>query len=419
MSLKHKLQRFKEQGHLTREAKRQTTVASPQIPHWEEWRRLQARTYEHDGEYVLLREVAYPLQEKYGHYRFSQLFDILEAWQERGIAHPLSTANRKPEDLLFFDTETTGLHGGTGNTIFLLGYSRFAGDHVMVRQHFLPAPHAERVLYQSFLEMIRDASDLVTYNGKAFDWPQVKTRHTLLRDSIDALPVFGHVDLLHGARRLWKHELPSCRLSIVEKEKLGIVRERDIPGSMAPMLYFEYMQQKDPKIMEGILIHNEQDVLSLITLYIHISQMLLSKEEQPASCDERFEIARWYESLGADEEALRHYRVIARSTDRRKAQAMIAMGHIYKKRKSWDKALAAWEYAMKETFCSEEIYVETAKIYEHQYKDYEKALHYTRQAMELLRRKSTLLRYPARSEWHAYQKRVERLERRIKANLFY
>ncbi len=415
MSLKAKLQQFKEQGHITQEAtKKPAPAAATDIPHWDKWLKLQAKPYYLDEEYVFLREVVYSLEERHGHYRFAQLLEIMAAWEAKGIVHPLSTANKKAENLLFFDTETTGLHGGTGNTIFLLGYSRFAHDHVVVRQHFLPAPHAELVLYQSFLDAIHDTTDLVTYNGKAFDWPQVKTRHTLLRDSISALPVFGHVDLLHGARRLWKQELPSCRLSIVEKEKLGILRESDIPGSMAPMLYFDYMQERDPEIMEGILLHNEQDVLSLITLYIHISKLLLSHDQHSSSMDERFEIARWYESLGADDQALHHYRTIAKSNDRRKVQAMAAMGHIFKKLKSWEKALAAWERVMKEAaFASEEIYVETAKIYEHQYKDYEKALHFTLRAMEVWKKKSSLLRYPAKSEWNAYQKRVERLEQRI------
>ena len=413
MSLKNKLLRFKEQGHLSQEGTKKI-VPSPQILHEDKWKQLQAKPYTVDGEHIVLRELCFPLHTRHGHYRFEQLFEVMEAWAEAGMTHPLSTADRMPRDLLFFDTETTGLHGGTGNTIFLLGYSRFMDDHVVVRQHFLPAPEVELVLYQSFLDYIHDATDLVTYNGKAFDWPQVKTRHTLLRDSIAALPVFGHVDLLHGARRLWKHELPSCRLSIVEKEKLGIHRESDVPGAMAPMLYFEYMQQKDPQIMEGILKHNEKDVLSLITLYIHMSKLVLSKEQQMSSIDERFEIARWHEALGADAHALDHYRVIVRSGDRRKVHAMAAMGHIYKKQKCWEKAVAAWEYAMKETaHVPEEIYVETAKIYEHQYKDYEKALHYTQRAMEVWRKKSTLLRYPAKSEWNAYQKRIERLQKRL------
>lgn len=414
MSLREKLQRFKGQGHLTQETPKKPVPAATEISHWDKWHRLQAKPYYLDEEYVILREVVYPLEEKHGRYRFAQLLDIMEAWEEKGIPHPLSTAHKKAEDLLFFDTETTGLHGGTGNTIFLLGYSRFAPDHVLVRQHFLPAPHAELVLYQSFLDAVNEATDLVTYNGKAFDWPQVKTRHTLLRDAISALPVFGHVDLLHGARRLWKHELPSCRLSIVEKEKLGIIRESDVPGSMAPMLYFEYMQERDPEIMEGILMHNEKDVLSLITLYIHISTLLLSHDEQSSSMDERFEIAKWYESLGAEEQALHHYRTIARSSGRRKVLAMAAMGHIFKKQKSWEKALAAWERVMRESsFASEEIYVETAKIYEHQFKDYEKALYFTKCGMEVWKKKSSLLRYPAKSEWNAYLKRVERLEKRI------
>src|SRR4051812_36955237 len=33
-----------------------------------------------------------------------------------------------PNELLFLDTETTGLHGGTGTHVFLIGLGRFSGN---------------------------------------------------------------------------------------------------------------------------------------------------------------------------------------------------------------------------------------------------------------------------------------------------
>lgn len=282
MSLKNKLQRFK--NHLTEakpdEGKRKRTddsgdIAPHAIPFAEKWADLQMQAFELDGEYIMVREVRYPVSQSHGRYTFQQLHDIMAAWEQSGLSHPLSAARQPAEELLFFDTETTGLHGGTGNTIFLLGYSRFEENTVVVRQHFLASPDAEVALYQSFLSDVNEANHLVTYNGKAFDWPQVKTRHTLLRESVPQLPVFGHYDLLHGARRLWRHDLESCRLSMIEPEKLGIVRTDDVPGYLAPMLYFDYLRTRDPDTIQGVLRHNEIDVLTLITLYIHISKLLL------------------------------------------------------------------------------------------------------------------------------------------------
>ena len=48
-------------------------------------------------------------------------------------------------------------------------------------------------------------------------------------------------------------------------------REDDIPGFLAPMIYFDFIERKNPEGMLGILKHNEIDILSLITLYTHLT----------------------------------------------------------------------------------------------------------------------------------------------------
>jgi uncharacterized protein YprB with RNaseH-like and TPR domain len=427
MSLKSKLQRMK--GHLVRETDKAEQAGkaspipaetkptqdllpeSPEIPFADRWTNLQAKPYVWEDEHVMIREVRYPIWKQHGRYAFAQLHEAISAWEESGREHPLSAAGRRAEDLLFFDTETTGLSGGAGNTVFLLGYSRIEGEDVVVRQHFLPAPHAEVTLYQSFLEQAEKSSHLVTFNGKSFDWPQVRTRHTLIRDQVPALPAFGHFDLLHGARRLWKDELESCRLAIIEQQKLFVHREDDLPGFLAPVRYFDFLHSEDPDVIEGVLRHNETDVLSLITLYIHISRLLLDTEREAVSQEERFEIARWYDTLGDQEAAMQAYGLAADSGDAWSIRAKLAMGHLHKKRKEWKQALHIWESCMETSgFVPEEVYIEAAKLCEHQLKDWEKALHYTRHAYEQWKRRSSLLRSRSKAEALAFQKRIERLE---------
>ncbi|BCJ85644.1 ribonuclease H-like domain-containing protein [Effusibacillus dendaii] len=412
MSLKDKLNRLKV--HMTQEEPQPAIAHSAKIPFLEKWAGLQAKPYVYNDDYVMVREVRYPVTQQHGKYTFDQLHEVIEAWEKTVHQHPLSSMGRTAADLLFFDTETTGLHGGAGNTIFLLGYSRMEGDAVVVRQHFLAAPHAEVSLYQSFLADINESKHLVTYNGKAFDWPQVKTRHTLIRDLVPRLPSFGHCDLLHGARRLWRNELESCRLSIIEQEKLGVFRKDDVPGYLAPMLYFDYLRHRDPETIQGVLYHNEIDVLSLITLYIHISKLLLEYGRDVVSHNERFEIARWYEALGEDTHAVEGYKKIAESDHALRGKAKIALGHHYKKQKKWKPALEIWEECIHEfTYVPENVYVEAAKIYEHQVKDYEKALHYTLLAFDEWKKKKNLLRRGSKAEQETYWKRIERLEQRI------
>lgn len=202
-----------------------------------------------EDEYCLIRETVYPLSHRHGRYSFSELDDVMALWNKGGLTHTLSAEGYEKSQLFFFDTETTGLGGGAGNMIFLLGHARVYEDRVAVKQHLLPKPGNETALYKSFLSEV-DITSLVTYNGKAFDWPQVKTRHTLLRDRLPKLPDFGHFDLLHGARRLWKHKLERVSLSAVENEELAFKRDEDTPGYLAPMLYFQFLKAEDPALLK-------------------------------------------------------------------------------------------------------------------------------------------------------------------------
>ncbi|USG64965.1 ribonuclease H-like domain-containing protein [Brevibacillus ruminantium] len=455
MSLKAKLNRFK--GHLTREAPDHAASATGQapfsraesssatetspapapvrassappsqhlsissggysgdIPFLQKWEQLGAEPYVLEDEYVMVREVRYPISQRHGRYPFSGLHEAIEAWERAGLEHPLSTSGRTVEDLLFFDTETTGLHGGAGNTVFLLGHSRIEGEHVVVRQHFLAAPQAEAALYHSFLEDSRTATHLVTYNGKSFDWPQVTTRHTLLRDLVPRLPTFGHYDLLHGARRLWREDLESCRLSLIEREKLGVVREDDVPGYLAPIRYFDFLTDQDPDTVAGVLRHNEIDVLSLITLYIHLSSLLLSRERTKISDEERFKVGQWYESLGDLERANQFYQLVAASQGPLHEKAQIAMGRCFKKQKNWRQALQLWERVNESGVpLPEDVWIEMAKLYEHQVKDYDRALHCAKSGFESWKQKAALLRRRSKVEEAAYRKRIERLEQKGK-----
>lgn len=208
----------------------------------------------------------------------------------------------------------------------------------MLRQHFLPHPAAEVPLYQSFLERI-DYRTLVTYNGKAFDWPQVKTRHTLIRELVPQLPAFGHFDLFHAARRLWKHKLDRLKLSIVEKEILGVERHEDVPGYLAPMIYFDFVETQKPDGMLGILQHNEKDILSLITLYTHISFQLLNID-QSRTVSEGYEVGRWYASLGERAGALENLSLVAKGTEQSALKAKLALSYELKNKKNGKRPLS-------------------------------------------------------------------------------
>ncbi|WP_078432825.1 ribonuclease H-like domain-containing protein [Metabacillus halosaccharovorans] len=408
MSVKHKLNRLKK--HVIREEEEIVPEKPAKDSNTDLWEDYQTSVFTYDNQYCLIREVVYPLDYKHGHYRLREFKEVVARWNESELQHPLSSKNHHPGELFFFDTETTGLGGGTGNTIFLLGQAQVLDNCVVVKQHLLPKPGNEVALYQSFLKGI-NSKTLVTYNGKAFDWPQVKTRHTLIREQVPSLPPFGHFDLFHAARRLWKNELESVKLSKVESEILGIQRENDIPGFLAPMIYFEFVKQQNPEIIAGVLKHNEIDVLSLITLYTHLSTKLLDINSKTTN-SEHYEIARWLEYIGEKDSALHAYSSFVKKESSQEPQAKFALSLLYKKQKNWKQAVMLWEEIVSEPNKKEVSFmaaVELAKFYEHQEKDFLKAMEYT----DILRQQSEKnIELNKLINAEEIRKRIERIERK-------
>ncbi|MGN9865029.1 ribonuclease H-like domain-containing protein [Bacillus swezeyi] len=384
MSLKRKLNRYKH--HLGNTEKRDVkdagassqTLSAPPLSFDKEWAALDVRPYVFEECCCLIREVVYPLTHVHGNYSFAELHNTVSKWNESGVSHVLSSKGYNPSQLFFFDTETTGLGGGTGNTIFLLGHARVYDDRVVVKQHLLPKPGNEAALYHSFLSEV-DIQSLVTYNGKAFDWPQVKTRHTLIRDRVPELPDFGHFDLLHGARRLWKHKLDRVSLSTVEKEELGVIRTEDTPGYLAPMIYFQFLKEERPEIIEGVLHHNELDVLSLITLYIHISKKILSPD-QTAEANEKYAMAKWLIANQETELATEQLKELELKSFEQSERASFDLSMQYKRQGMLEKAAGLWLKLQngadgKTAFRAG---IELAKYFEHQVRDIPAALEITR-----------------------------------------
>ncbi|PTY82328.1 hypothetical protein B5V90_20365 [Heyndrickxia sporothermodurans] len=262
--------------------------------------------------------------------------------------------------------------------MFLLGYASVNNNEIILKQHILPEPGLEIPLYQSFLENI-NYSTLVTYNGKAFDWPQVKTRHTLLREHIPKLPSFGHFDLYHASRRFWKDQLPSVKLSNIERDILKFERINDVPGYLAPMIYFDFVERKNPEGIFEILRHNEYDILSLITLYTHLSFQILQKDPNQTT-REKYQLGKWFNYIGEKDAAIQTFEQAAINND---INAKFELAYFLKRQKQFNKANSYWmdvvQYGNSEI--KKQACIEIAKLQEHQFKNFNLAKEYTEKAL--------------------------------------
>ncbi|WP_144547390.1 ribonuclease H-like domain-containing protein [Bacillus sp. X1(2014)] len=416
MSLKNKLNRLKPHLSVGGSSEKMNTppkTANIEVPFKEKWEQANVFPFFLDEDYCLIREVKYPLSHQHGHYCFRDFLTAVDIWNKQPVNHPLSAEGHKAEELFFFDTETTGLGGGVGNTIFLLGYASVSGDSLILRQHILPNPGAEVALYQSFLEKV-NYKTLVTYNGKSFDWPQVKTRHTLVREHVPKLPQFGHFDLFHAARRLWKHKLERLKLAIVEKEVLGVERVDDIPGFLAPMIYFDFIDSKQPDGMLGILKHNEIDILSLVTLYTHITFQLCGFDTNQTR-PESFEVGRWFAALGEKNQAEKVLTQLVNGSDMTSIQAKFSLALQSKREKDWVKAEKLFsdvaDSGNKRLML--EACLELAKIHEHRIKDYQLAIDYCQKAIMLVSQSEQTPIISGQYSLEQLQFRLKRLERKM------
>jgi uncharacterized protein YprB with RNaseH-like and TPR domain len=290
-----------------------------------------------------------------------------------------------PRGLLFLDTETTGLSGGTGTYVFLVGVAFYseAGDELVLRQYFLSDVSEERPFLLALNELMSKFQAVVTFNGKSFDWPLLETRYIYSRLRL-ALKDPPHLDMLGPARRLWKEKLASCSLEMLETHVLGVKRGFDVPGWRIPSLYFQYLRAGHVGHVLPVFDHNEHDLLTLVALTGHVGRILDEPDESDLHAAELFGLGKLYEDLGRFADALRMYERGLRvepSPDLRDL-ALRRLSYLYKHLQQREEAVAIWAGLVEEGTHLMFPYLELAKHYEHRTKDFPEAEKYALLAWE-------------------------------------
>jgi uncharacterized protein YprB with RNaseH-like and TPR domain len=169
--------------------------------------------------------------------------------------------------MLAFDTETTGLAGGTGTRAFMIGAADWVDDQLRVRQLYITTLGGEAAMLRHFAEWVHARTVLVSYNGKSYDSPLLATRYRLARmpNPLAGLP---HVDLLHPMRRRFRHVWENCRLATAERQLLNVLREDDLPGAEAPRAWLDYLRGGSSTNLVRVAQHNLQDLRSLTGLLV-------------------------------------------------------------------------------------------------------------------------------------------------------
>jgi uncharacterized protein YprB with RNaseH-like and TPR domain len=195
---------------------------------------------------------------------------LLETYRDLMAAGPEASPGPGggPEaGVIFLDLETTGF---CATPLFLAGVLIHRGGKLRVVQMLARDYSEERCLIALLDDLLADCGVCVTFNGKSFDIPYLKERAKYHRVRLRSGP--QHFDLLHHARRRWKHKLPDCRLLTLEWFILGRRRMGDVGGWEVPCIYHEFVHTKDASRLKQVLRHNLMDVLSMAELLVSLAE---------------------------------------------------------------------------------------------------------------------------------------------------
>ncbi|HKS81796.1 MAG TPA: ribonuclease H-like domain-containing protein [Candidatus Acidoferrales bacterium] len=296
-----------------------------------------------------------------------------------------------PEQWLFLDTETTGLAGGTGTYAFLVGIAWWDAGGLEVEQFFMREHSEEHSLLQTLAERMAERRVLVTFNGKAFDWPLLETRYQMTRKIKPPAPK-AHLDFLHPARNLWRRKMGSVRLAELEREVLGLKRGPDVMSELIPSLYYDFLSGGPPEPLIPIFLHNQMDLCGLAGLSNRVLAMLADPESGGGDAFELFGVSRLCERRGQTARAKRLYAKsleteLPADTGR---EARRSLAKLTKKDGDFTAACAHWEALVGNSREGYEAYEQLAIHYEHHAREPQRAAAIVRKALGELRRANRL-----------------------------
>ncbi len=377
---------------------------------------------------TFLHEETYPVDHLHGSHTLGELLNLSSPIVAR-MANDPALEKVDLHRIVFLDTETTGLTGGTGTLVFLVGLGAFQppisnlqSPFFLLRQFFLRNPAEEPAMLHALTDWLDSFEAVVSFNGRGFDLPLLSSRFTLARMQPRVLR-FPHLDLLAPARRMWRGRLPSCALPSLERHVLDVRRQQaDVPGFLIPDMYLRYLRSGDASEMPRVMYHNAIDILSMVSLSTRLVNLFaptsfadsMGTERRPDAGD-WLALGKWHDGLGrlADAEAALRACLAAQPDPATRTAALHRLGLLLKRLDRREEAVRVWE-ALSDSNTWEGIAacVELAKHYEWREVNVDRAIVWTREAISIAGEPSVA---SVRDELHAeLAHRIERLERKRK-----
>jgi uncharacterized protein YprB with RNaseH-like and TPR domain len=295
-------------------------------------------------------------------------------------------AEIESDKLVYLDTETTGLAGGAGTIVFLVGVGVFHRDVFRLRQYFLRNPGEEAGMLSALQEDLEAAAGFVSFNGRVFDLPLLEMRYMLSMRRRWQLTAYPQVDLMYPARRLWRRSLPDCTLNTIERMQLGVQRsDEDVRGDLIPGIYHEYLRTGETLEIARVIYHNAVDVLSLVSLSAALMSRFQAGDPSRLSGGEALALGRWHSAQGRFEDAEAAFIAALKNTEPAlKVEALQRYTGYLKRQDRRKDAVEGWE--MWHTLAPDDPKpcIELAMYYEWHAQDLSKAHGWSEKALQCL-----------------------------------
>lgn len=320
-----------------------------------------------------------------------------------------------PRTTCYMDTETTGLSGGAGTVAFLVGVGFFEDDAFVLEQCFLRDYDDEAPMLAYLSERLPGFTAVVSYNGKSFDMPLLRARFVQHRIPFPFEDT-PHYDLVHAARRVWRRRLNDCSLANIEREVLGFRRRDDVPGSLIPQLWLDYLDSRDARPLAAVFQHHALDVLSLAALSGHLANRL-ARDDGPAfhHAEDQLSVIRLHykrKQYDAVIERGRAFLDASRVTDALRRECLALVAQAYRRTNRFEAMEQTWR-AMHDAYPEDAQAAEAlAKCLEHRRRDLDGAMDVCRATLAHIEAAAARAALPADFGASTLRGRLARLEQK-------
>ena len=200
---------------------------------------------------------------------------ILQGFPAPDTVKFLSSTELKLSEFIpvFYDIETTGL-SRYSTFVYLIGAVRWEDDQWILTQWFGESSEEESLIIREFTGYMKDATCTIQYNGNRFDQPYLeeRCRKNELPSPFGDIPSIDVYQALKSCQSLFK----LSRMKQPDLENLfPSIHRIHCDGGQCIRLYRSYTKKKDPKMLETILGHNQEDLYGLGLVYTLLSYKLL------------------------------------------------------------------------------------------------------------------------------------------------